>query len=327
MFRSIETPAQNSVVINGSLLGFDLREGKTSAAKGAKPYRAATASIRVNQMYNNKEEISEIPVSFISMKFKNDGTNNPVYDTLGGYSTEYMTAERHGIENATKVNINGRRGNGALSENMFADSRNPETVISSWNINASFLNEARGQAVGNSGDCATFNVEIFIFDINREVTAEGEETGRLKIRGGIVKYGGKIDCLDFYVENPTAIDFIERNYNNNDTAHFVGRIRFTSETVVHQSENTWGESIPETTTRKKRELIITGPGAGHEDGPNEEENSYNPEDIRVAMADRNTLKEQKKSEARAKAKTKKAGSTTSAVSAGAAAPATYEWEE
>ena len=73
MFRSIETPAQNSVVINGSLLGFDLREGKTSAAKGAKPYRAATASIRVNQMYNNKEEISEIPVSFISMKFKNDG--------------------------------------------------------------------------------------------------------------------------------------------------------------------------------------------------------------------------------------------------------------
>ena len=40
-----------------------------------------------------------------------------------------------------------------------------------------------------------------------------------------------------------------------------------------------------------------------------------------------TLKEQKKSEARAKAKTKKAGSTTSAVSAGAAAPATYEWEE
>ena len=323
MFRSIDTPAQNSVVINGSLLGFELRDGKTSAAKGAKPYRGANATIRVNQYYNGKEEISEIPVSFIAMRHKKDGTNNLVYDTLGGYSTEYKTAERHGIENATKVNINGRRGNGALSENMFADSRNPETVISSWNINASFLNEARGQAAGNSGDCATFDAEIFIFGLDREVTAEGEETGRLKIRGGLVKYGGKVDCLDFFVENPTAIDFIERNYNQNDTAHFVGRIRFTSETITRQSENTWGESIPQTTTRKKRELIITGPGIGHEDGPNEEENSYNPEDIRVAMADRNTLKEQKKIEARAKAKT---GKAAPAAATSSAAP-TYDWEE
>ena len=63
MFRSIDTPAQNSVVINGSLLGFELRDGKTSAAKGAKPYRGANATIRVNQYYNGKEEISEIPVS------------------------------------------------------------------------------------------------------------------------------------------------------------------------------------------------------------------------------------------------------------------------
>lgn len=324
MFRSIDMPAQNSVVINGSLIGFDLREGKTGAMKGAKPYRAANAVIRVNQYYNNKEEISEIPVSFISMKFKKDGTTNPVYETLGGYATEYKTAERHGIENATKVNVNGRRGNGALSENMFCDTRNPETVISSWNINASFLNEARNQASGNSGDCATFDTEIFIFSLNRELTAEGEETGRLKIRGGLVKYGGKIDCLDFYVENPTAIDFIERNYNENDTAHFVGRIRFTSETVTRQSENTWGESIPQTTTRKKRELIITGPGVGHEDGPNEEENSYNPEDIRVAMADRNSLKEQKKVEARSKAATAKTGKAAAAAPASAGG---YEWEE
>lgn len=325
MFRSISTPAVNSVVVNGNLIGFDLREGKTGAAKGSKPYRSANAVVRVNQMYNNKEEISEIPVGFFSMKFKKDGTNNPIYETLGGYATEYKTAERHGIENASKVNVNGRRGNGILSENMFASPQNPETVISTWNIGATFLNEARGQAVGNSGDCATFDVEIFIFDMNRELTAEGEETGRLKIRGGIVQYGGRVDVLDFFVENPTAIEFIDRNYSNNDTAHFVGRIRFTSETVVHKTENTWGETIPQSTTRKKRELIITGPGAGAESGPNEEENSYNPEDIRVAMADRNALKEQKKVEARAKAASGKTASATSNATA-AAGSATYDWE-
>jgi hypothetical protein len=106
----------------------------------------------------------------------------------------------------------------------------------------------------------------------------------------------------------------------NDTAHFVGRIRFTSETVKYESENTWGESIPQTNTVKKRELIITGPGVGCESGPYDEERSYDPEDIRVLVLDRNALKEQKKMEARSKANTKPASTAT------AAKPA-YGWEE
>lgn len=319
MFKSIDIPAQNSVVINGALLNLDMREGKSAASKGSKPYRSVNATVRVNQNYGGKSEISEIPVSFISMKFKKDGTDNPVYETLGKYAVEYKTATRDGIENATCVNINGRRGNGTLSENMFATAQNPETVVSGWNINASFLNESRGMAPGNSGDCATFDVEIFILNIDREITPEGEESGRLKIRGGIVQYGRKLSCLDFFVEDKGAIDYIERNYNVNDTAHFVGRIRYTSETVTYEAANTWGESIPQTSSRKKRELIITGPGVGGEDGPYDEERSYDPEDIRVLVADRNALKEQKKVEARAKA-------SKPATSAAAPKPV-YGWEE
>ena len=37
MYKSIDNPALNSVVVNGALLGLDLREGKSSPAKGAKP--------------------------------------------------------------------------------------------------------------------------------------------------------------------------------------------------------------------------------------------------------------------------------------------------
>ena len=318
MYKSIDTPALNSVVINGALLGLDMREGKSAPSKGSKPYRSVNATIRVNQAYGGKHEVSELPVSFIAMKHKKDGTDNPVYETLGKYATEYHTAQKDGIENATNVNVNGRRGNGSLSENMFATPQNPETVVSGWNINASFLNENRGIAPGNSGDCATFDIEIFILNLDREVSPEGEETGRLKIRGGVVKFGRKLDCLDFFVEDKSAIDYIERNYNVNDTAHFVGRIRFTSETVSYETSNTWGESIPQTSTRKKRELIITGPGVGGEDGPYDEERSYDPEDIRVLVADRNALKEQKKMEARAKA-------AKPAVSAAASKPV-YGWE-
>ena len=322
MYKSIEIPAINSVVINGTLLGLDMREGKSAAEKGSKPYRSVNSTIRVNQAYNGKTEISEIPVSFIAMKHKKDGTDNPVYETLGKYATEYKTAQRDGFENATNVIINGRRGNGSLSENMFATPQNPETVISNWNIGASFLNEARGITPGNSADCATFDIEMFILNLDREMSSEGEETGRLKIRGGIVKYGRKLDCLDFFVEDKTAIDYIERNYNINDTAHFVGRIRYTSETVNYETSNTWGESIPQTTTKKKHELIITGPGVGGEDGPYDEERSYDPEDIRVLVADRNAVKEQKKNEARRKAASKLAAGTAPAKPA-----FKMEWEE
>lgn len=321
MFKSIETPALNSVVINGALLGLDLRDGKSSAAKGSKPYRSVNATVRVNQTYGGKNEISELPVGFIAMKFKKDGTDNSIYEIYGKYPTEYRTAQRDGIEEATNVQINGRRGNGVLAENMFASPQNPETVVSNWNISATFLNENRGIAPGNGADCATFDIEIFILNLERELNREGEETGRLKIRGGVVKYGRKLDCLDFYVENPSAIDYIERNFSVNDTAHFVGRIRFTSETVKYETENTWGEAIPQTTTQKKRELIITGPGIGCEAGPYDEERSYNPEDIRVLVADRNALKEQKKMEARAKA------AKPAATTASAASKPVYGWEE
>lgn len=319
MYKSIETPALNSVVVSGALLGLEVRDGKSAASKGSKPYRSIKSTIRVNQTFGGKTEISEIPVDFIAMKHKKDGTDNTIYETYGKYGTEYRTAQRDGIENATMVNINGRRGNGVLGENMFATAQNPETVVSTWNIGATFLNELRGAAPGNDAECATFDIEIFILNLDREVNSTGEETGRLKIRGGVVKYGRKLDCLDFYVENPSAIDYIERNFSVNDTAHFVGRLRYTSETVKYETENTWGEAIPQTTTKKKRELIITGPGIGCENGPYDEEHSYNPEDIRVLVADRNALKEQKKMEARAKASKPKAA-------APAAKPA-YGWEE
>ena len=83
MYKSTDTPALNSVVVNGALLGLDLREGKSSPAKGAKPYRSVNATVRVNQTFGGKSEVSEIPVSFIAMKHKKDGTDNPIHETYG----------------------------------------------------------------------------------------------------------------------------------------------------------------------------------------------------------------------------------------------------
>lgn len=314
MYKSVDIPAQNKVNVVGSLISIADREGTTSAAKGSRPYHSCRNVVRVEQVYGGNTEVSEVPVDFIAMKHKKDGTNNMVYEGLRKFTIEFKSAAEVGMDDASRVSISGQN-NGALSENMWASPNNPETVTSNFQIGASFMRVARSSST--LVPCATFDVEIFILNMEREINSYGEETGRLKIRGGLVRYGRKLDCFDFFVENKDAIDFIERNYSVNDTAHFVGRIRYTSTEIVSVSES-WGESIPTTSSKKVHELIITGPGAGGESGPYEEEQSYDPDEIRVLVADRNARREQLKVTARASAEKKKVV---------APAKPTYEWEE
>lgn len=314
MSKSINIQSNNAVTIVGKLNDVVVREGVSK--NGGKPYRSGTVTIRVDQTYGGKQEVSEIPVQFIAMKFKKDGTSNPAYESVGQLTSQFKSIQNYGYDEASRIRVNGKSGN--ISENMFVG-RDGEQVISSWRVNSSFFNEVRGsiEAVPANADCATFNVDIFIMSMIREVTAEGEETGRLKIRGGLIQYGGKLDCLDFYVEDPTAVDYIERNWNMNDTVNAVGRIRYTSETVIqdYHSENSWGESIPpQPTTQIKRELIITHGS----DEPFDEDVAYAPEDIQVVNADRNNRKEQLKIEARSKAVQKAAKP--------AVAASDYGWE-
>ena len=311
MSKSVNNPSSNAVTITGKLSDVVVREG--TSKQGGKPYRAGTVTIRVDQTYGGKNEVSEVPVQFIAMKFKKDGTTNPAYESVGQLTSQFKSIQNYGYDEASRIRVNAKSGN--ISENMFVG-RDGEQVVSSWRINSSFFNEVRGGEAPGNADCATFNIDIFIMAIARELTAEGEETGRLKIRGGVVQWGGKLDCLDFYVEDPTAVDYIERNWAMNDTVNAVGRIRYTSETVTnYHSENSWGESIPQTTTKVKRELIITHGS----DEAFDEDLAYAPEDIQVINADRNNRKEQLKIEARSKA--------TQKATAKSAPADGYGWEE
>lgn len=312
MSKLTSNPSNNSVTITGKLNDVVVREGTSKV--GGKPYRAGTATIRVDQTYGGKNEVSEVPVQFIAMKFKKDGTSNPAYESLGQLTTQFKSIQNYGFDQASRIRVNGRSGN--ISENMFVG-RDAEQVVSSWRINASFFNAVGSDSMPANADCATFNMDIFIMSITREMTPEGEETGRLKIRGGVVQWGNKLDQLDFFVEDPTAVEYIERTWSMNDTVNVVGRIRYTSQTVAksYHSENSWGEAIPETTTQVKRELIITHGS----DEPFDEDLAYAPEDIQVLNADRNNRKEQLKIEARSKA-TQKASKPIVETS-------NYGWEE
>lgn len=263
--RDINIQANNKVNIVGKLLDATFNTGTLSDGRA---YERATVTIRVTQTYGGQTETSEIPVSMFATQYTTKGGLNPAYKSIQDLKT-MKTAQNVGLEEAANIRMTGA----SLRENAFV-SRTTGQLITGWQLNGSFISTT------SMADVASFSTDIFIMDMRPEEDREGETTGRLIIKGGVVQYGGKLDILNFIVEQPEAVEYIERNWNVNDTVSIVGRIRVTShEEPSSGASSSWGEDIPDTTTRYVRELILTK----GDDQPKDEEFAYDPADIKKAF--------------------------------------------
>lgn len=299
MSREITTQATNKINIVGKLLDVALGEGKFSDGR---EYERATMTIRTEQTYDGRTEISEIPVGVIATPHTRAGGPNPVWDTMRTIKT-LKTVQNVGLAQADTIRING----GTLRENNFVSKSGQ--LITGWQLSTSFLN------TGAVNDIASFNCDIFILDMSDEMTRDGDTTGRLKIKGGLVQYNGKLDVIEFFVEDPAKIDYLSRNWNINDTVNARGRIRVTSKVEnVSGNHSSWGEDLPDDTTKTVKELIITTGS----DEPFDKEFAYDPDDIHKAFNIRKALIEQMQLQARNPAPTKPAPATTTSRK--------YDWE-
>ncbi len=277
--KDLMIPSENKMNLVGKLMNVNFGEGKLSDGR---EYKRATVTIRVTQPVDGKEETSEIPIGFFATPYTSTGKPNPAYKSLVDLR-ELKTAQNVGVDNADQVRITS----GVLSENNFPSRTG--NLISGFQIRGSFINPAK------LGDVATFITEVYIMDIHDETDREGDPTGRLIVRGGIVQYGGKLDVLDFIVEAPDKVEFVSRNWAVNTTQLIKGRVRVTSHEVESSGEGSgWGEDIPDTTTTFVRELIITG---GDDEGK-EEDFSYDPAEIKKAFNQRKAKIEQMMIDAR-----------------------------
>ena len=236
MSKSISIQAGNKLNLAGKLMDVQFGDGKLSDGR---PYQRATVTIRVTQAYGGKEETSDIQVGMFATEFTSTGKQNPAWKSLNDLKL-MKTAQNVGIDNASNVRLTGA----TLQENNFV-SRTGQ-LINGWQIRGSFINEAKVAPV------ASFVTDIYIMSMTDEVDREGDTTGRLKIKGGIVQYGGKLDVVEFIVEAPDTVEYISRNWEENGTVTVKGRIRVLSQEEEVQSSG-WGEDVPETTTRFVRE--------------------------------------------------------------------------
>lgn len=297
--KDLSTQAQNKINIVGRLLDVSFGEGKLSDGR---VYNRATATIRVSQAFGgNREETSEIPVSIFATQYTTTGKLNPAWKSVQDLHT-FKSAQEVGIDNADRVRISGA----TISENSFV-ARNGQ-LIDGWQLRASFVNSA------STEDVASFINDIFIMDMHEELNRDDEPTGRLVIKGGLVQYGNKLDVLEYIVEQPEAVEYISSHWNVNDTVTVRGRIRVTSiEEKTSGADSSWGEDIPEATTRYVRELIIT---KGDDEGK-EEEFAYDPTEIKKGFNVRKANIEQMQADAKNGATKKAAPAQTSSK---------YSWE-
>ena len=218
--KSIQNQATNKINLAGTLMDVTLGDGKLSDGR---PYQRATVTVRVTQTYGGKTETSDIQRSMFATEFTSTGKPNPAWKSINDLKL-MKTAQNVGIDNASHVRCTGD----SLQENNFV-SRNGQ-LINGWQIRGSFINEAK------VADVASFVTDIFIMDMHDEVDREGDTTGRLIIKGGIVQYGGKLDVVEFIVEAPDTVEYISRNWEVNGTMIRL-RLRRRSMSVRLQLNN------------------------------------------------------------------------------------------
>lgn len=285
--REITKQSTNKLTIVGKLLDTTFNTGKT---KDGKPYERANMTVRVTQSYGGREETSDIPVSSFATQFTKTGAVNPAYNSLQELKT-LKTVQKYGMDEADTICMTTAQ----LRENAFVTKS--KQLVTGFQFSSSFFSSK------NIADAATFAVDVFIMDMRDEVDRDGDTTGRLIIKGGIVQYGGSLDVVEFVVESPNTVEHISRYWQVNQTVQVRGRIRYTSVEVARPvSEDSWGEEIPETSTKIVRELVVT---TGDE---LDEEECYDSVDIKKAFNARKARHEQLMLEAQTSASTKSAAS-------------------
>ena len=269
----------NQVDITGIVSEVNIRD----IDKGDKKYVAGEIVVRVEE----KGEVSEIPVGFISADKKKDGTPNQNYTRLQQLK-EFNSIASAGEENATRVQIRGAK----MNENLFMPQNGTE-VVSTTKINSNFFTKVNATNFKPETKFRVIGKLLQIIDEQKNQDGEMVDTGRLVIRAALVGYADKTEVIKFIVEEPTAITFIKANWKEGDTVQMGGRLRYTAETVEQEIEAGFGENEVRTYTRRVKELLIERGSAEGLD----EENSYSDEDIKAALAVRKDRMEKVKQEA------------------------------
>ena len=271
--------ANTNVTVEGLVSEIALEEKKGERGN------SITGSITVKT-----SDVNFVRLSVMSSEYKTNGEPNTVYPGIKTVMDEYKSINKDGEEEADYVNVKGQL-------NMY---HNYQRGTDDMGYRGSYFNRRprieEYDEETETGPRATFDVEVFIQTINPEMGHDGDETGRLLIKGWVPTYNG-IEPITLVAPEEIAND-IDSIFSPGQTVKFYGDLVNNRIETKVEIPVVIGKPKIERRVSYKNELVITGASEPYEEGGEVE--PYKPEVIRAAIKERENEIESKKNEANAK---------------------------
>lgn len=225
-------------------------------------------------------DINFITFSVYVSEKKNDGNENPAYKGMKTIMEEYKSVATAGREAATKVFVSEKSGQFRPNSYVGRDKQ----VSVSARFQSMFFNEYKG-SLEDFEPYAKFEIEMVIASMVPETDKEGEETGRVVVKGWMPTYSG-IEPVTLVATDETAGALLD-DYAPNNTVKFFGDIVNSRAVIDETIPVKIGKPKVRKKTIYKNEMIITGasePYGEDSDFPTPE--PYDLEAVRKAITDR-----------------------------------------
>ena len=162
-------------------------------------------------------------------------------------------------------------------------------------LRGKFVNSVKSEDIE---DAAEFDVEMYINKMKKELDKDGIETGRLLLEGIVPGYKGIVSPILFTVTDEYGVaNFMESTFRVGDTVLLWGDI-INSAITTTKTKSGFGQSKEEVTTTYKNEILIIG----GEELVLQNEKAFEPELVKLALAEREIYLAGVKSKGEQKAK-------------------------
>ena len=228
------------------------------------------------------------------------GTDNRAYPGIVTVMNEYQSIAAVGEEAADKVRITG-------DLNLYHSDQNNQDMVG---YKSNFFN----RVTGDYNPHAEFDVEMFISGMTPEVNTDGEETGRILVKGWVPQYENGIEPLTLVAPVDVA-DAVESTFEPGQTVRFFGEVINDRVVIKREIPVAIGKPKIETHISSKNELRITGASEAYEEGVSPVA-PYDADTIKAAIQARKDRIESRKAQAAARTAGGRTNAKPSGVSRG-----------
>ncbi|MBN1074679.1 hypothetical protein DVV91_10030 [Clostridium botulinum] len=245
-------------------------------------------------------EFREVEVNVYTKQKTKKGTDNKTFLVLEKLKNEEIKtmANAKEDEEITKIRVFGNNGFAPhFKEDMFKK-KDVDEVATKIKIDLGFGSVVIDNTIKEEDYKAEFDIEVYVQTIEEELDKEENETGRVKIRGWLPVYGGKVIPIDMIAgtvmdegEEINIAEGIQDMVEEGSTFNAWGEINFEKIVEKVKKGGSIGKAKIETKNTYINELVITGG-----DVIEEEEKELDGELVKEAKLERDKAIEEKRKE-------------------------------